>query len=203
LISRRSLLTMSGTALLAVAVAAPALAQSPSASASMAPAASVPAGPTVAVIATEYHFGGLPTSVPVGTTLTLENQGVELHEMIIARKNDGVTQSFEELLALPNDEALAYVTPMEPLFAAPGEVAEGSIVLTQEGEYIALCFVPQGMAALPDPSASPDPAWATAPPHFALGMVQTFTVTAAGTEVGPLPSAAPMGSMAPAASTAP
>jgi len=28
------------------------------------------------------------------------------------------------------------------------------------------------------------------PPHFALGMIQEFTVTPAGTEVGPLPEAA-------------
>jgi|GEM_PF-6455356 len=58
------------------------------------------------------------------------------------------------------------------------------------------------MTALPDdPTASPDPALAMAPPHVALGMVQTFMVTAAGTDMGPLPSMAPMGS--PMASTAP
>ncbi len=87
------------------------------------------------------------------------------------------------------------------LFAAQGDTAEGDIAIAQEGEYIALCFVPQGMTALPDPSASPDPALMSATPHFALGMVQQFMVTAAGTEVGPLPSMAPMGS--PMASTGP
>ena len=191
-ITRRSLLSLSATTLLALGLAAPVAAQSPSA-----PAASIPAGPAITVVATDYHFGGLPTSVPVGTVLSLDNQGAELHELVLARKNDGVTQSWEELLALPDDQALQYVTLVgdgTPLFAGPGQQAEGTLVLAQEGEYIALCFIPQGMVEVPtestDPSSIP-----SGPPHFALGMVQTFTVTAAGTEVGPLPSDMPMGPM--------
>jgi|GEM_PF-6131932 len=33
----------------------------------------MPVGPALEVVATDYHFGGLPTTVPVGTTLTLSN----------------------------------------------------------------------------------------------------------------------------------
>jgi hypothetical protein len=198
---RRSFIALSTTALVVAAVAAPVMAQSPAASA-VAP--SLPAGPAITVVATEYHFGGLPTTVPVGTTLSLSNQGKELHELQVFRRNDGVTQSFEELLQLPQDQALQLVTPVGGLFATPGGSAEGTIPLSQEGDYIALCFVPQGMTELPaDPNASLDPALASATPHFMLGMVQTFTVTAAGTEAGPLPSAAPMGSDMPMGSTAP
>ena len=192
MITRRSLLTLSASALLTVAVAGPTFAQSPSAAA---PAASVPAGPAITVVATDYHFGGLPTTVPVGTTLSLANEGKELHELVMFRKNDGVTQSFDELLQLPDEEALQYVTMVGgmPLFAAPGQTPEGSLTLTQEGEYIALCFIPQGMTEVPsDPNATLDPALASATPHFMLGMVLTFTVTPAGTEVGPLPSDVPM-----------
>jgi hypothetical protein len=204
MLHRRSLLTLSAVALLAGAVAAPVAAQS---SVPGSPAASVPAGPAITVVATEYHFSGLPTTVPAGTTLSLDNQGTELHELILFRKNDGVTQTWEDLLALPGDEALQYVSPVgdgTPLFALPGQPAEGTITLAQEGEYIALCFVPKGMTEVPsDPAATLDPALASAPPHFMLGMVQTFTVTAAGSEVGPLPSAMPMGPMgSPAASPA-
>lgn len=192
---RATLLTLSATAVLATALAAPVMAQSPSAPA---PAASVPAGPAITVVGTDYHFGGLPTTVPAGTVLSFDNQGAELHELVVARKNDGVTQSWEELLALPEEEALQYVTMVSemPLFAAPGAMAEGTLTISQEGEYIALCFVPQGFTELPAPDASIDPALLAAPPHFALGMIQTFTVTPAGTEVGPLPSAMPMGSPA-------
>lgn len=196
---RRPLLTLSATALIAAAISAPAVAQSPSV-----PAASVPVGPAITVIATDYHFGDLPVSVPVGTTLGLSNQGAELHELVVARKNDGVTQSWEELLQMPDEEALQYVSLVGdgmPLFAAPGETAPTTLTIAQEGEYIALCFVPQGMTELPtastDPSSIP-----SGPPHFTLGMIQTFTVTPAGTDVGPLPSAAPAGEM-PMGSTAP
>lgn len=192
---RRSMLTLSATALLAAAVAAPGMAQSPSAPA---PAASVPAGPAITVVATDYHFGGLPTSVPVGTTIGLTNQGAELHEIVLFRKNDGVTQTFDELLQLPEDQALQYVTPVgngDPVYAAPGETAATTLTLDSEGEYIALCFIPQGLSEMPAPDATLDPALASATPHFMLGMVQTFTVTPAGTEVGPLPSAMPMSPM--------
>lgn len=204
---RRSLLAIPVTALLAAAVAGPAMAQSPSTPPASMAAPSIPAGPAITVLATDYHFGGLPTTVPVGTTLSLANEGKELHELVVFRKNDGVTKSFDELLQLPDEEALQYVTMVSemPLFASPGQTPEGSLTLTQEGDYIALCFIPQGMTEIPtDPAATLDPALASATPHFMLGMVQTFTVTPAGTEVGPLPSPAPMpmGSQ-PAASTAP
>jgi hypothetical protein len=71
-----------------------------------------------------------------------------------------------------------------------------SLTLEQEGDYIALCFIPQGTTALPDFNAPPpsvDPAATQAPqgpPHFVLGMRQEFTVTAAGSSPGPIPPAA-------------
>ena len=64
------------------------------------------AGPVIAVTAQDYHFEGLPSSVPAGTSLTLTNAGHEVHELLVVRKNDGVTESFDELLALPQEEAL-------------------------------------------------------------------------------------------------
>jgi len=45
-----------------------------------------------------------------------------------------VTKSFEELLALPNDEALADVTVVGQLFAPLGATAEGDIAIAQAGE---------------------------------------------------------------------
>lgn len=188
--TRRSLLPIVSAALIATAIAVPAFAQD------AAPSGEPPAGPAITVVATEYHFGDLPTTVPAGTVLSFDNQGDEIHELLVARKNDDVTQSWEELIQLPEDEALQYVTFVGdmPLFAGPGEMAEGTLVIPSEGEYIALCFIPQGMTEIPaddaDPSAIP-----SGPPHFALGMVQTFTATAAGTEPGPLPSEMPMSGM--------
>jgi hypothetical protein len=157
-------------------------------SASVAPAQSIPAGPTITVTGVEYAYQGLPTSVPVGTTLQLTNGGAEVHEMVVFRKNDGVTETFEQLLQLPDDQALAKVTQIGGAFALPGQAGDAPVQVPQEGEYIALCFVPQGMTALPtgpvDASAAP-----TGTPHYLLGMVQTFTVTGAGSSPGPLPTA--------------
>jgi hypothetical protein len=200
--SRRTLLTVSLAGLLASAGAGPVTAQSPGAPAAP-PQMSLPAGPAITVIAKDYHFEGLPTTVPVGTTLTLQNQGTEFHELIVVRRNDGVTKTWDELLQMPNDEAFQYVTFVggpDPLIAAPGETAAGSIVIAQTGDYFAVCFVPQG--SVPGPSPAPG---ASVPPqgqpHFMLGMRQEFTGTDAGTAVGPLPSMAPMAS--PMSSAAP
>ncbi len=183
---RRSVALLAATVILGSVAVAPTLAQSPA------------AGSTVAVTAMDYHFDGLPTSVPAGTSLTLVNAGAEVHELIVARRNDDTTESWDELLAMPEDQVMAKVTIFGPLVAGVGETAEGSLLLEQEGDYIALCFVPVGMTAIP--SGSPDPSASFGPPHFALGMRQDFTVTAAGTTPGALPvsSHAPMESMAPA-----
>jgi hypothetical protein len=153
-------------------------------------------GPLVTVTGSEYAFGDLPASVPVGTSLAFTNTGAEVHELILARKNDGVTESWEELLALPDEEALQKVTTVGPLFAAPGEAAAFGIgptgptsmtalTVDQPGDYLALCAIPQGMTELPDfgaaaPSAGPATSMAPqGPPHFVLGMFQEFTVTTA------------------------
>ena len=74
-----------------------------------------------------------------------------------------------------------------------------AITVDQEGDYIALCTIPQGTTEMPDftaqaaaPAGSPMPQASMAPqgpPHFMLGMKQEFTVTAAGSSPGPIPSA--------------
>ena len=190
---RRYLLAMSATALLAAASATPVLAQSPSAPAAV-PAASVPAGPAITVVAKDYTFEGLPTTVPVGTTLKLDNQGQEVHMMLVVRKNDGVTKTWDELLAMDGNEADQYVTYVDPLVAAPGTTAQGNIVISHTGEYFVVCFVTQGTTSFEQMSASPAPGASPGVPHFMLGMRQTFTGTDTGTAVGPLPSLAPMAS---------
>jgi hypothetical protein len=208
--NRRLPIAALGAALAASAFALGAAAQSP-APASPGPAGSViptspmaseAAGSTITVIGTDYAFGGLPSSVPAGTALAFQNDGAEVHELLVARKNDGVTESWDELLALPDEEVIAKVTILGPLVASPGEAGanvDGSgatLTLDVEGSYIALCFVPQGMTAFPDEAASPDPSASFGPPHFVLGMRQEFSVTAAGSSPGPMPSAMPMASHA-------
>jgi plastocyanin len=182
--SLRPAILVAAGALLAVSAAAPAVAHAEEG--------------VITVIARDYAFEGLPTSVPAGTELGMTNQGAEFHELVVVRINDDVTESLEELLALPDEEALTKVTLLGmPLLADAGATAEGTLTLEQEGRYAALCFIPQGTAGhieLPDPEAPPESQGmpegiGDGPPHALLGMVQEFTVTAPGTTPGPLPEA--------------
>jgi hypothetical protein len=212
--SRQSRMALPMSMLLLALASAPALAQSssPAPSGDGGAAPSVPAGPSVTVEGYEYRYEGLPTSVPVGSGLALVNEGAEVHELAVFRRNEGTTESWEELLALPEDEALTKVTPVDASFAAPGQSADHPVLVAQEGDYIAVCFIPQGMTSIPtdggaspgasgavDPSEAPASIPAFGPPHFVLGMWQSFAVTAAGSTPGPLPTEAPAAS-APAAS---
>ena len=106
-------------------------------------------GLTVAVGGVEYAYTGLPTSVPVGTTLTFTNNGAEVHEMVLLRIGDETTETLEELLAMdaegrdPMEEGLVEFIGGEPLFAAPGTTAEGTLPLDREGRYVVMCSIPR------------------------------------------------------------
>ena len=164
-------------------------------------------GLTLDVGGVEYAFTNLPTSVPAGTSLTFTNNGAEVHEMVVVRIADGVTESLEEILAMeaegrdPMAEGLVEIVGDMPLFAAPGTTAEGTRTLESEGRYVVLCFIPQGLTDMSllenlGPDTNPEDmspelqAIMANPQHLALGMIQEFTVTPAGTEVGPLPEPA-------------
>jgi len=177
---RRTLALLAVAAVLGGLVVAPGLARSPA------------LGSTIAVTATEYRYDGLPSSVPAGTSFSLVNAGSEVHELLIARRNPGTTESWDQLVAMPEDQVLAKVTILDPLVAEPGATAEGVVTVDQEGDYIAICFVPQGLTTLGGPETTLDPALADAPAHFSLGERQEFTVTAAGTTPGPIPTAVPV-----------
>jgi len=149
--------------------------------------ATVPTGPVTTVGAIEYEYTDLPASVPAGTSLNLRNDGKELHMMIVARKNDGVTESWEELLAMSPEESDTKATVLGTVIAAPGETSQDVVPLDAEGDYFMVCFVPQGVTELPGPDASFPPDVVT---HAALGMTRQFTVTAPGSTAGPLPTSA-------------
>ncbi len=129
------------------------------------------------VLAKDYSFGGIGPEVPAGpTVVSLVNDGTEVHEIIIIRKNDDVTESFDELLELPERQARRKTTFAGAAFADPGE--DGQTVLDLEaGEYIALCFIPKGttpevMADMESGGSEPQ-----GPPHFVEGMKHEFVVS--------------------------
>jgi hypothetical protein len=118
----------------------------------------------VEVTGVDYAFEGVPATVPAGTvafSFTNASEGEE-HEMIILKKADGVTQSFEEILDLPEEESESLIEFAGAAFAPPGGDSAALAELTA-GEYSMVCFIPVGGAE-------------DGPPHFTEGMFQQFTV---------------------------
>ncbi|WCO67711.1 hypothetical protein PO878_03105 [Iamia majanohamensis] len=127
-------------------------------------------GTEAEVTTVDYGFEGLPSEVEAGRlAVLLTNEGSEPHEMVVVRKADGATESFDELLALPEEEAMAKVEEVGGGFV-PAEGAQSLALLdTTPGEYAAICFIPVG-------TTGPD-APGEGPPHFTEGMKTEFTVT--------------------------
>ncbi len=115
----------------------------------------------------DYEFEGIPETIPAGpAAFDFENTGKEQHEFILLRKNDGVTESVEDLLALPEEEAMTKVAFVNAGFAPAG--GDGALIAKLEaGEYIYACFIPVGTVG----EAEGD-----GPPHFTEGMAGEFTV---------------------------
>lgn len=115
------------------------------------------------VTAVEYAFEGLPAAMEAGVmSFELTNGGEEPHELVLFRKNDGVTESIDDILALGEEEAQSKMTAVAGTFAEPGGDAY-AIVDLESGDYAAVCFVPVGGGD-------------EGPPHFTEGMKSEFTV---------------------------
>jgi len=164
---------------------APSVEPSASTEASMAPSASAESSAAasgeadVTITAVDFAFEGIPANVPSGTTMALTNTGQEVHEMIVVRKLPTTTQSFEELLALPQDQIEGLVEDIGFAYAEPGQTATDVVTIGEPGDYLMICFIPAGTTSLPsiDPNASEPPDLGTGAPHFTLGMLLEFTVS--------------------------
>ncbi len=118
--------------------------------------------------ATDFSFE-VPKEVEGGlVTVTMENDGAELHHLQLARLRDGVTlDQVQKVLAEGPEEALFSLLEWVggPSIVSPG--GRSQVVLhLPEGQYLFICFLP-----------SPDGV-----PHFAKGMVVPLTVTAGRAE---------------------
>ena len=124
----------------------------------------------VDVTGVDYAFEGLDGSIPAGATsfeFTNDTENGEFHELVVFRKNDDTTESIQELLELPQEEAMTKVTEAGGTFAEPGD-SEYFVTELEPGDYAAVCFIPVG--------ASPENEEGNGPPHFVQGMVTEFTV---------------------------
>ena len=129
---------------------------------------------TIDVSAVEYAFQNLPSTLPAGrTAFAFTNEGEEIHEMVLFRINDDVTETIEELLALPEEEALGKVVFAGVTFSAQGGTDTETIELAP-GRYGAVCFIPVGTMDMTALQSEEEP---SGPPHFTAGMQAEFTVT--------------------------
>jgi hypothetical protein len=96
------------------------------------------------VRAVDYAFEDVPATIESGIVgFELENEGREVHEMVLFRINDDVDLTLEELVALPEEESQSMVEFVTVAFAAPGE-SDLSFNELRPGRYGMLCFIPLG-----------------------------------------------------------
>ena len=136
---------------------------------------------TIDVLATDFAFSGLPSTIPAGSKISLTNaEGAEPHEIVAVRVDDSDTRSTEELQAKGAEPAT-----LEPEFALwiislPGEtnssvrVGDGTL---EPGRYLYFCSINQGTTVEGVQSylnGGEPPAGGT--PHYDLGMSGWVTV---------------------------
>ncbi|MGH8886724.1 MAG: hypothetical protein ACRDYX_16435 [Egibacteraceae bacterium] len=123
------------------------------------------------VTAVDYAFQGVPATSKAGTVsfeLTNASQSGELHEMVLLRRNEGVTEPLQELLALPDDQAMTKMAFVAVAYADQGE-ASYAVAKLQPGDYAMVCFIGTG--------STKDKPEGEGPPHFTKGMVRELEVT--------------------------
>ena len=123
----------------------------------------------VDVAAVDYGFEGVPETIPADTTVgfNYSNEGNEMHEMILLRKNPDTTESAEELLRMPERKAMNKVAFVGASWAPPGQ-SDASFMQLEAGDYMMVCFIPTGTTG--------EGQEGDGPPHFTEGMFTEFTV---------------------------
>jgi uncharacterized cupredoxin-like copper-binding protein len=138
--------------------------------------------PSITIKAMDYSYDQ-PISVPAGyVRVSLVNDGLQPHQDNIVRLSDGV--SFDQLMAnLKDPKTLGKAMAMVTFYGGPNTIQPGK---TQEvilnliaGNYVSICFV-AGQDNIP---------------HYAKGMIKTFTVTPAPPNTTQVAPPAPNGTV--------
>lgn len=112
----------------------------------------------------DYAFEGIPAQVDagrVGLRFTNKTEHDEPHELVLFKRNEGTTETVEQLLALPQEESMAKLSMAAVAFADRPGAQSVSMVDLEAGRYIAVCFLPVGGGE-------------DGPPHAMSGMVAEF-----------------------------
>ncbi len=125
-------------------------------------------GTKASVEATNYAYDGLPPTLPAGTVrFELENTSDEAHEMVVVRRKPGVTETYDQLLALPGDQLRAKVDFVDTTSANPDETTF-MVPALPVGDYLVVCTYGKGTTDDDEPTDDE--------PHFQLGMKQEVKV---------------------------
>lgn len=120
----------------------------------------------------DYAYTGVPSTLDAGQyalTFTNDSESGEAHEAIVLRRNAGVTESFEDILAADDpEEALTKVTIAGAAFADEQGGTDTTFVDLEEGEYAVVCFIPVGSTGGEEGEG---------PPHLTRGMIAQFEVS--------------------------
>jgi len=126
------------------------------------------AGTRATVEAIDYAYRSLPGTLPAGAVrLALKNTGDEAHNLVVFARQPGVTESFDELLALPGEQRQSKLRLVDLTSTDPG--GTGFLVADMTaGDHIVICTIGKGTTDAADPTG--------AEPHFTLGMRQELSV---------------------------
>jgi uncharacterized cupredoxin-like copper-binding protein len=128
------------------------------------------------ITAVDYEFEDVPDTFERGAAAVfLRNEGQEFHEAVFFRIADDETRPIEELLELPEEEAMQVTQFVGAAFAGPGANGATSVQFDEPGRYAMLCFIPVGTTAEAMAEMSPDQE-PEGPPHFTQGMWREFTI---------------------------
>jgi hypothetical protein len=110
----------------------------------------------VDVAGVDYAFTGLPEEIPAGRVALRFTNGTEAdepHEIVLMRRADGADEPVEELLALPEEEAMAKLQMAGVAFADEAGSANVTFLDLEPGEYVAICMLPVGGGEEGEPHA--------------------------------------------------
>jgi hypothetical protein len=127
------------------------------------------------VTARDYAFEGMPDEIDAGVvSIELANEGTEYHELALVKKKDGVTESFDEILALADeDEQQAKAEFVTGIEATAPESTEYTVVELEPGSYLLACFLSVGST----PDRFERETGVDGPLHVSKGMRRELTVT--------------------------
>ena len=105
----------------------------------------------------DYGFEGLPATVDAGRVAVRFTNGTtsgEMHELVLLKRNEGTTETLEELMALGQDQVMEKLTMTGVAFADAADAESVLLTDLEPGGYVAICMIPVGSGETGDPHAA-------------------------------------------------